>query len=345
MSQFLNQIFYPSHTFDTVESLKRLDDFMLTYSTVDKSVSLQTLSTSCSQVETKESEPELKINKDNDFIQDNNKLDEEKLDEEKLDEIKIEKSHHHSQKPKKELSKKKGDFFYPRREDSLFWCLFISHHGLKEFLFIGKKYGNKEMEEKQRIMDTLKKTPAELKNSNYKVSNVLIQEILSDLLIHKTTTMSTLLAFVAFYKKKVFLTSDKTYLYYSYNKDLSNDVSLGDVVIIHYDTETKLYGIDMNITQDKVNNIIINKFLLDHFNKPLKGVSTYKVSELETISDKLGICKEDMNLYRQRIEMGDPEGITLQNVGDIRSSEFFKGLKKQDLYQLIYQECIKSFDF
>ena len=90
---------------------------------------------------------------------------------------------------------------------------------MKEYHFIGKKYANREMDEKKRIMDTLKKTPSHLKETNYKVSNVLIQEILSDLLVNKKTSLTSLLAFVAFYKKKIFLSTEKMYLYYSYNKE------------------------------------------------------------------------------------------------------------------------------
>ena len=40
MTLFLNQLFYPCNTFDNIDSLKRLESFMLTHSLIDKKMEL-----------------------------------------------------------------------------------------------------------------------------------------------------------------------------------------------------------------------------------------------------------------------------------------------------------------
>ena len=69
-------------------------------------------------------------------------------------------------------------------------------------------------------------------------------------------------------------------------KDISEDMNF---VILHYNPETKSYGIDTEITQEKVANILDTKCRLSGFLKPLRGVSTYKVEELEEMGNKMGL--------------------------------------------------------
>ena len=218
---------------------------------------------------------------------------------------------------------------YVKKEDSLFWCIFISHYGIKEYNFIGNKYANRELEEKKTIMEHIKNNSSSMKQLNFKVSNVLIQEIMSDLLLNKKTSFATFLAFVSYYKKRVFIVNKNTYLmynfentgfqYYSPDNDCSDDTG---VVLIQYNPDTKSFGIDMEINQNvtpngstflqnKIQNIINTKFNLEHYLKPLKGVSNYKVCELETIAGKLKI-------------------------------QYNPNIKKNDLYQLIYMESLWS---
>lgn len=184
MKLFLNELFYPCNNFDNIDSIKKLELFMLTNSNVEKMKESKPLSL---PLPVKEPDPEplaLPVKEP------------APLPVKEPAPLLV---------PIKKINKKDSNpYFYPRREDSLFWCLFISFHGIEEFHFIGKKYANREMDEKKQILDTIKKTPSMLKETNYKVTNVLIQEILSDLLINRKTQLSILLAFVAFYKKRFF---------------------------------------------------------------------------------------------------------------------------------------------
>ena len=69
----------------------------------------------------------------------------------------------------------------------------------------------------------------------------------------------------------------------------------------------------MNITNIEIKTITKNMYCLHHYNKPIKGVSTYKVSELNNIAKLLNIAN-------------------------------YENYKKKELYELIQLELIWEHD-
>ena len=80
------------------------------------------------------------------------------------------------------------EHYYPKKPDSLFWCLFIALYGYKEYNQIDNHYSNVEMVEKQKLMELMKKSPNMMKTSDRKITKVLSQEIMSDFMTNKKTT-------------------------------------------------------------------------------------------------------------------------------------------------------------
>ena len=76
----------------------------------------------------------------------------------------------------------------PRQPDTLFWCLYIIRHGYNDYLQIDRNYGVKELEEKQHILEFVKENKVNMKNTNYKITNVAIQEIMSELMTQQKQT-------------------------------------------------------------------------------------------------------------------------------------------------------------
>lgn len=194
----------------------------------------------------------------------------------------------------KETPPPKREIYYPSKEDSLFWCMFIAFYGYNEYEYIGKKYANKELEEKQKIMEHIKKTPKIIKETNKKITNVLIQEILSELMIQKETNLVTFIAFVFYYKKKVIIQNDHLFLFYSYNKDVLDPLSITDenineYIVLNYHSDNNQYGIVEEPTKEQIVDIIENKYCIENTVKPIKGISCYKVAELEEMANKLNI--------------------------------------------------------
>lgn len=183
-------------------------------------------------------------------------------------------------------------FTVPRNEDTLFWCMYIAKYGYGDYLAIGTKYKNKEIEKKQEMIDTIKKSPAIMKCDSYKLSKVAVQEILADLLVNKKTTMNTLLAMCILYNLRVYVIDEsvKTYVHYR-----ANETTTTTETFIIRKTIDGFYGVDMDTNTAKIATIEETRLAIEPGPKPIKGMSAYKVGELETMIKKLGVWPNDGN--------------------------------------------------
>ena len=223
------------------------------------------------------------------------------------------------------------NLYYPQKKNSLFWCAFISCYGYNEYHLIGNRFSNKELEVKQDIIRYFTENPKHLKNSNQKVTNGLIQEISSELMINTKSSLLECIAFSIFFKKHIFIVKNNTYLLFTFGNMQGSEITADNIVIINFNSvkpATKLskfsknqdgvkrteplseacgskrfldslsripvgnpstneYAIDLEPTMEKIGIIRQEKVLLEHHEKPLKGISTYKVFELEEMARKL----------------------------------------------------------
>ena len=199
--------------------------------------------------------------------------------------------------------------FEPKQKDSIFWCIFIYVHGYSEYLTIGSRYGNRELEEKQKMITYFKENPKCLKTTNHKITNGNIQEIHSEYLsVQNETTLMGVIGLAVYYNIRILLvdSSKRTYLDYH-----TNDASKTCVLFKNQGVRCKTtYCFDMNETQT-CENMERTMLCLEHYTKPLKAISSYKSSELEEIGKKLNIHEEPS----------------------------MKKMKKQDLYNEIVEYC------
>lgn len=276
MASYLNQIFYKSNKFDTPEKIKLLNNYILS----------------------------------NDFIQkikknDNLEITPLKNSANKEDEF----STNLQVTDFCETSKEIIQIYYPEQTNSLFWCMYISKYSIGEYLHNKTPKNMIELEEKQKIINYVKTNSQKLKlDSNHKITNVMIQEIISDVMSLSKISMLSILGYAFFYQRNFFIVNEKTYYAFLYCKD--SELENNNSAIIHYNNKTGFFGIDMseNIL-DKISDIKSNLLCLESVDKPLKGVSTYKVSELEDIARKLDFKSE-------------------------------VALNKKDLYDKLYELCI-----
>jgi DNA-binding protein Fis len=184
-------------------------------------------------------------------------------------------------------------------------------YGYNEYSMIGSKYGNRELDEKQKMISFFKENPKALKTINYKITNSNIQEIFSEYLsFQNETTLLGVIGLAVFYNIRILLvdTLKKTYLDYNINNTNNKICVLFKNTGIRNRTK---YTFDMYMTDEKIQTIQKSMLCLEHFNKPLRSISTYKTSELEDISKLLGIYNEELQ----------------------------KKLKKQELYNNISEYC------
>ena len=190
----------------------------------------------------------------------------------------------------------------PRQFDTLFWCLYIIHHGYNDYTQISHNYGVRELEEKQKVFEFVKKNTSFIKNTNYKLTNVAIQEILSELMtVQKVTSMNVMIAMCVYYNINILIVdaNEKCMMEFWANKsqipsmDKINEKNDAETYVLRKNNLGK-YKLQMeNIGASKIREMQEKYLVLESYSKPLKTISGYKVDELETIARKLGVFQEN----------------------------------------------------
>jgi hypothetical protein len=200
---------------------------------------------------------------------------------------------------------------------SMFQSIFVSVFGIEEYMRIGNRMPNRELEEKQKIMLELSKTPKKLKECNQRLTNDNIQEILSGLYVSTNDEIMLLVAYSVYYNRIIYLVFKHSYLVVSPTKDASV-VDIQNVIILNQTRNHPKYGgsymVDMDPTAEKIASIHNTKIHLEHYAKPFKGISAYKMADLE--------C-----MYRK---ISDLETVTTKND---------KKMSKKELYDIIVEIC------
>jgi hypothetical protein len=205
---------------------------------------------------------------------------------------------HDSIQFKKNKNKNKilDSIIFPEKMDNLFWSIFISVYGYTEYETIGRCYSNREISEKQNIMEFIKKNPKSLKNMDKKITKAMTQEILSDIMSNKKTTLDVLPAFALFYKKNIIILNEK-------NKNIYLKINLVEDTkeyVLLIKNKKGGFGLDPDTSSEKIQNIFDTKFCLEHYNKPLKAISNYKSDELNSIGEMMGL---DINIKLKKQEL------------------------------------------
>jgi hypothetical protein len=248
---FLNQIFYKNKKFDDEASIQYLEPWMLLTSNMIEFPSSDGIKT-----EYIEKAPRLEVQKPV-FVESivvNNTKSEPKT-------------------------------FRPKKEDTLFWCAYAAHHGEAGYWVIGNKYRNIEIEEKQKMIDSIRKDSSLFKQCNIKVSKVKIQEIMSELMLNKKTSWITFLAMCVYYKFNAIVLYENTYMEFS--------SSSGETFLFHRSKDGHI-SVDLSepFTKESISDIKDKNLCIDSIEKPLKAASHYKITDLETMAQMVGINKD-----------------------------------------------------
>lgn len=190
-----------------------------------------------------------------------------------------------------EPESQRKDFVSPKQQDTLFWCVYIAVHGYDEYMQISRNYGVKELEIKKKIADDIIASPYKMKHTNYKITKIMVQEILSELLTsQKSTSMLCLYSMAVHYNIRILIVDSSQKLLLEFLPDTSNtDVK---TFVLYKDSYGK-YKLDLQeLSTDKVNELKTKMICLENFTKPFKAISNYKLNELEEIAKKVGVYDE-----------------------------------------------------
>ena len=272
---FLNQILYPNKKFDSPESLILFEPFIYKpFETgqipeLGKDVAIQSV------------EP-VNISGPKDFkdFKDSKDLKDLKDSKDSKD-FKDSKDSKDLKDSKDSKDSKNPNKISPTQTDTLFWCIYIAKYGYLDYISIGTKYKNKEIEIKQQMIKTIQTTP-NLLRSEHKITKVATQEIMSELMLDQKTSLQTLYAMCVINKLCVYLVDENTKTYLKYGED-----DHGPILI----TRSDGYHIDLDTTSDKIEKVE-TFFRIEHGPKPIKPISSYKMADLEKIIETLNITFE-----------------------------------------------------
>jgi len=183
----------------------------------------------------------------------------------------------------------------PRQPDTLFWCLYIIRYGYNDYVQIDRNYGVKELEEKQKILEFVKENKVNIKNTNYKITNVAIQEIMSELMTQqKQTSFLCLTAVSVYYNINLLIINEKTkcMLEFWVNKERVSDVFHDDNTFTYllYKDEFGKYSVQLEyIPSSKMIELREKYIVLEQYNKYLKALSNYRLEDLENLAKKLNV--------------------------------------------------------
>ena len=205
-----------------------------------------------------------------------------------------------------------SNIFYPQKGNSLFWCMFIHVYGHDEFHLIGSRYQNKELEEKQKMIQFIKENPQRIKGCNHKVTNVMIQDLMAGLLTNRLSLLQDCIVYAMFYNKIIYVVKNSMFICYR-NKELDTnalDDTVDNTIVIYCKnsnnniksnnnnnnkSKSKIvmtgieYGLEMDVTVEKIQDIITNHIQIFNVERPLKSMSEYKMQDLERMANLLGI--------------------------------------------------------
>ena len=162
---------------------------------------------------------------------------------------------------------KRTGIFTPRAYDTLFWCFYIIENGQDAYYMTGNHKFQIEKNKKISFIEKIRANKTIMKAHKFKINAVE-----NDLLNNRYITKKTFIALCILYDINIIIIFDN--YYYKYNSNASNPI-----YIIREDGHR--YGLD--IKSANIDEEISKLWRLENINKPLKGISAYKIGDLYKI--------------------------------------------------------------
>lgn len=200
-----------------------------------------------------------------------------------------------------------NNIYKPLKKDSLFWCFFILKYGFTKYeMDIGSQQFTIEKTEKFANIELLRTKENKDLLKIHKIKP--LSDLEDDLSNSERITIKTFFALCIVHKINILLV-DGQKIYQSIN----NDEPL--INVVHRNSKSYEHYIELNVSNDTINNFRENYYNVSGFDSGLKSISSYKVEELHNLCKKLNITN------------------ALESLSNTKS----KKLTKKDIYELIVQ--------
>ena len=166
------------------------------------------------------------------------------------------------------------NIFFPNEKDPLFWCFYILHYGMDKYHLITNKYS-----EEKKIKITIAESLKDNKNL-FKPSKISRHVVENELVNEKKISMKTIHVLCYIYKMNIVYLKNSTY----YEIIIDSDKPL---FLIH--EKDNNFGCRNFVLSHKLDHYKEHFWKLENIGKPLKAISSYKVSEIKEIAERLKI--------------------------------------------------------
>jgi hypothetical protein len=176
------------------------------------------------------------------------------------------------------------------QEHSLFWSLFIAVYGYGVYAREqNNKPWNTRIDERVRIMESLKATPRRLKDCNHKLTLDQIQALFSTLMTSPHDSVDQLIVYSIYYSRPIVVMYDCVKAKHVFLPSLAS--------VLDGDDETAIYLLAFSannrmqyaylLDRDSI-QVRRNYFLLENIKDGgLRAISSYKLGELQSIADQI----------------------------------------------------------
>lgn len=172
-------------------------------------------------------------------------------------------------------------FFYPKEKDTLFWCYYINKYGIDKYFDNKKRSFVVEHDYKISIIEKIQNMKDELKLN--KIKKVVVED---ELMNKPKMEVASIKLLMLLDNENLLLIKKNCYQKIVFNRD-KLELSVDNYNVIFCDVDN--YYLQKNLNDRELVDIINKSYEIDNFDKPLKGISSYKLDELHEICKKLNI--------------------------------------------------------
>ena len=189
-------------------------------------------------------------------------------------------------------TKEKINIFVPKQKDSLFWCFYILKYGEQNYEMLENINIVLEKRLKIEYVEKIRKEKQIVKSHKFATLTHLENQLANE----EKIDLPTFFTLCVLENINVLYICKKTYFELLMNDD--------KIHIIHRLDNYSKYGYE-GIEQSKIDLYRSTLFKVDSVEKPIKSISSYKVSELVEFCTKLGIeiCVKDTNKNKSKKDL------------------------------------------
>lgn len=187
---------------------------------------------------------------------------------------------------------KRLDVFVPVQKDGLFWCLYVLTLGFGKYDMIGNQHFVEEKRIKFEYIELIRSKKPILKMNKIKP----LTELEDDLANKEQIGLKTFISLCILMEINVLVVDKRKY--YEFINDDSK------IINIITKTEKPLkYSLDLNTSQEKIENYRNNYFKMITLDSNLKSITFYKMEDLLLICEKLGIEMNESNKKKYKKDL------------------------------------------